>query len=105
MPEKNVIELDLTPELAKKLVSEISKNSLRVTFTKHAEKRMKQRKITRIQVFRCLNRGAITEGPARDIKGNWKVTFNTISAGDDISVVVVLDHDNSGNYVIVITVF
>ncbi len=102
---KNVIALDLTENKAKELITKLAKDSGKVFFTKHAEKRMKERKVTRTQVSRCLLHGHITEGPYRDIHGNWKQTLETISAGDHISVVAVLERDSSGDMIIIITCY
>lgn len=66
---------------------------------------MRKRRITRVQVLRCLANGKITEGPARGIKGNWKVSVEALSAGDVLRVVAALDQDDRGNYVIIVTAY
>ena len=101
----NVLDFDLSRANAKRIITEIVKESGRVFFTDHAEQRMKQRKITRIQVLRCLQHGSFTEGPYRDIKGNWKFNIDSFSAGENLTVTAALDRDNSGNYIVVITTY
>lgn len=101
----NVIKLDLSPQSAKKILQEVAKTSSRVLFTRHAERRMKQRNITRLQVIKSLQRGLIIEGPVRDVKGNWNLTIQAITSGDEINVVAAIDSDSEGNYIIVITTY
>lgn len=99
----NIVALDLTLSNAKQLIVEIAKDSSRIFYTTHAEKRMKQRKITRSQVQRCLQHGQITEGPCRDIHGKWCLTLEAFSAGEPVAVVAALDKDSNGNMIIIIT--
>lgn len=105
MAVENVIQMNLTRPLAMKLLREIASDSSRVAITTHAESRMKRRRITRTQIERCLQKGHITEGPARGTKGNWEMRVEVFSAGEPVAVVAALDYDNKGNYIIVITVF
>lgn len=99
----NVVTLDLDPVRALQIVREIAEDSARVFFTEHAEKRMKQRKISRTQVLKCFAHGQITEGPVRSASGNWTLTMEVLTAGDIVTVVSALDHDEDGNYILVIT--
>lgn len=80
-------------------------DSSRVIFTAHAEKRMRQRKITRTQVLRCLTHGHVIEGPAPSIKGNWEMKMEVMSAGEIVVVVAALEKDDSGNFAVIVTVF
>jgi len=105
VPQDNVVELDLSIPLARKIILEICADTSRVFISTHAEKKMMQRDITRSQVMRCLRSGAITEGPARGIKGNWELTMNVLSAGDSVTVVAALDNDENGNHILVITAY
>lgn len=100
----NVISLDLRPEKAKQILKEVVKAE-RVFFTTHIRDRMVERSITRKQVLRCLEHGLIIEGPYREPGGNWKMNLETVSAGDRIVTVAVLDRDESGNFCLTITVF
>lgn len=105
MPTENVVTMDLSRPRAVRLLKEIAVDSARVFITTHAEKRMKERKITRAQVERCLLNGNITEGPARGTQGNWEMRVEVYSAGEPVTVVAALDYDDDGNYIVVITVF
>lgn len=102
---KKVAILDLTPAKAKEQIGSIAKYSERIFFTRHAEERMHERKITRTQIQRCLCHGRIIEGPYRDTYGDWKVTIETLSAGDPIKVVAVLQKDKNGSLILIITAY
>jgi hypothetical protein len=101
----NVVPIGLSPARAKQLVREIAKDSARVFFRPHAEARMRQRRITRTQVLRCLAYGGVAEGPGRDVKGNWTMTLEVLSAGELVTVVAALDRDEAGDMIVVITVY
>lgn len=106
MTESNVLAFDLNKTRAEQLLREIAKDSARIVFTQHAKSRMDKRRITHTQVIRCLTKGHIIEGPARDIKGNWKMTLEILTAGTVVKTVAALDYDTTRqNYVIVVTVF
>jgi len=66
---------------------------------------MDERKITTVQIIRCLKSGTITEGPARGLKGNWEMTFGSLAAGDPVTTVIALKQDKKGNYILVVTVY
>lgn len=104
-PKKSVARMVLSATNAIRIIRRLAQNSSAVFITAHASKRMTQRKVTRLQVIECLMKGGITEGPALDIKGNWKVTISRVASGDQIDVVVALDWDaENASYVVVITV-
>lgn len=71
--QDNVILMRLGEESAKRILSEIAADTKNVKFTTHARERMKERQITSAQILRCLRHGRITEGPAREASGNWKL--------------------------------
>lgn len=96
----------MSEPLAKRIIREVAKDSARVFFSPHASKRMRERHITRAQVFECLLRGTISEPPHRDMHGNWKCNVSRLHAGDEITVAVGFKRDEkTGDYLIVITVF
>lgn len=105
LKESNIVDFNITPTRAQKLIKDIAADSSRVVFTIHAEKRMRQRRITRIQILRCLTHGHIIEDPALSIKGNWEMKREVMSAGEMIAVVAALEKDDSGNFAVTITVF
>lgn len=102
----NVIQIRITPAAAKKRIVEVAQDSAKVIFTKHASQRSGQRSITRKQVINCLIHGHFTEAPYWDqIHGGYKFTIQTIDSGQRVSVAAALYKDDSGDYVVVITVF
>ena len=76
----NIAKMDLTAKTATQMVRTLAADSSQVFFTKHAEDRMKARKVTRMQVLRCLTKGLIVEGPAKSVKGNWEFRLECVSA-------------------------
>lgn len=87
---------------ALKVLREIAEDSARVIFTAHARQRMRQRKVTPVQVLACLQRGIVSEPVALDFHGNWKLTVTHRVAGRDLDVAVAIDVPRRA---IVITVF
>jgi len=59
-----------------------------VVFSNHASKQMRQRKINRHQVLRCLGGGGIVEGPAQDVRGRWSCRVEGVAEGRGIAVAV-----------------
>lgn len=105
---KNVIDIktyELTASDAKKKIAAICENNERLKITTHTEQRMIERKITRTQILRCLINGRIIEGPYRDIRGNWKVTIESFSAGEPITVAAVIDRDSIGELILIVTAY
>lgn len=101
----NVVALlNLDKATANKILDVVCADSLRVRITEHATKRMIERQITRRQVIACLRNGVFVEDPARTPSGSWKMTKQVRTAGDDVTVVAVLDNRGNGNYAVVITV-
>jgi hypothetical protein len=80
----------VTREQAWRIVRAAAAESGRVFFTVHAEQRMRERRITRRQVLACLERGAIHQGPAPDIKGNWTLTMERTAARERVRVVLAI---------------
>lgn len=104
-PKKTVTRIALTSTSASRIIKRLAQHSGAVFITAHASKRMAQRKVTRPQVIDCLMKGAITDGPALDIKGGWKLTVSRVVCGDCIDVVLALDWDaENANYVVIVTV-
>ena len=104
-PKSAIAHLVLTPTNALRIVRRLAQDSKTVFFSDHASKRMTQRKVTRVQVLECLLKGAITEGPALDIKACWKFTITRVACGDTVSAVVALDWDaEKASYIIIVTV-
>lgn len=100
--KNNVEPLALSGDRAKKIVAKLAEDSSKVVFTDHAEKSLAKRKITRSQVFKCLRCGYIIEGPFINDKGNWQMTFETVSAGDLIKAIAALEKSDEGEFILVI---
>ena len=81
----------MTRDQALRIVRAAASSSGRVFFTLHAERRMRQRNITRRQVLACLAQGIVRHGPAPDIKGNWSLTMERTVAGDRVTVALAID--------------
>jgi len=83
-----------------KLVRELAADSANVGLTHHCRERMQERDITLRQILNCLQKGTVTEGPAIDKYGNWKMDI--YRAGDDLTCAVAIEWSS---HLIVITVF
>lgn len=101
----NVVQLQYTAATFRKRVAELAQDSANVAVKPHAKSRMRQRKITLAQVLDVLRRGHIVEPPHPNTHGNWRATFAKIVAGDNIHVVAALERLESGELVIVVTVY
>lgn len=96
--------LPMDPGRARELLSRVADGDTgRIIWTEHARERMRDRDITTSQVMRCIRHGKITEGPAPEMKGDWRMTLDVLAAGDPLRVVVVLTHDDSNDLIIVVT--
>jgi hypothetical protein len=69
---------------------------------RHCRARMVERGVTEEDVLRCLILGRIVEGPALNLRGNWKMTVHRFAAGEALDVVAVIEMPDQG--VIVVTV-
>lgn len=88
-----------------RIVRDLAADSANVFIEPHAKARMKKRHITRTQVLACLRHGLIDEHAHENIRGNWKCTLRHHHAGDLVRVVAVIDKDDQGNWIAVVTVF
>lgn len=86
-----VLPFRLSRTQALRLIREAAEDTGRIILTRHAELRMRQRRITMTQVIACLRKGVITEGPALDIKGCWACRIERPVAGDDVKVALTID--------------
>jgi hypothetical protein len=88
-----------------RIIRELAQDSGNVFIEPHAKKRMKQRQITLTQVLECLRKGSIDEPAHENIRGNWKCTLCLQHAGDLVRLVAVLEKDEKGDWIAVVTVF
>ncbi|MEI8326793.1 MAG: hypothetical protein WCH44_15780 [Betaproteobacteria bacterium] len=61
--------------------------------------------MTRTQVMACLRYASIDEPAHQNIRGNWKCTMRHQHAGDIVRLVAVLEKDDAGDWIAVVTVF
>lgn len=88
-----------------RIIRELASNSGNVFIEPHARKRMKQRSITRTQVYACLQFGVIDEPAHENIRGHWKCTLRHHHAGDLVRVAAAIEKDDAGCWIAVVTVF
>ena len=82
----------------------IVKDSSRVVLTKHAKKRMRERRINHRQIMECLRRERIAEPAQLTIDGDWKATLEHPYAGDIVRVAVAIERQDDGDLAVVVTV-
>jgi Domain of unknown function (DUF4258) len=82
---------DLKAADALKFIHMLAVDSNNIVVIQHAKKRGKERKITRPQIERCIQKGIITEGPFINAHGNWQVNLSRFTAGEQITCVVAID--------------
>lgn len=105
MYDMGSVSLHLTASRAKKLLKEAGDGKGRLAISKHANARMKQRKIGRTQVLETLRHGSFVEALHRDVRGDWRCSVGWFHAGMRIVVAVVIKLDDNGDLVVVATVF
>ena len=88
-----------------RIVRELAQNIENVFIEPHAKKPMKERGITQTQVYACLRKGVIDEPAHANIRGNWKCTLRHQQAGDTVRLAAVIEKDESGDWIAVVTVF
>lgn len=100
MPD--AIPLKMSAPQALRIIRKLAEDSLNIVFLPHAKKRLKQRRIPPTLVQTCLQKGSITEGPFLNQKGNWQVTMERMLAGEELTVAVAIERNQS---LLVITVY
>lgn len=101
----NTLPFPLSKKKALQVIRELSADSGRVFITRHARDRMLERCVSRPDVMCCLESGQITEGPALEANGAWRCTVNWFRAGSPLTVVAVIDYDDEGNFIVVVTTY
>ena len=86
-------------------IRRLALDSANVFMTKHAVKRLVERNLTMTQVYRCLQNGALIDGPTLDSEQQkgWKFSMQILSGGDWVKVVCKLIETND-SCILVITV-
>jgi hypothetical protein len=99
------IPLPLNDANMLRIVRELAQDSANVFIAPHARRRMRERRITWHQVLACLRHGVLAEPAHENIRGHWKCTLRHHHAGDLVRVVAVIEKDDEGNWIAVVTVF
>lgn len=86
MTDPNVVPFKLSKPDAARIIKEIGANPDRIVPVDHAKKRMVQRRISITQARRVVQAGFIDGEPWLDEHGNWRVTMQGRSAGEQITV-------------------
>lgn len=97
-----IIPLRLTSATALRAIREIASDSSNIVVLNHAVKQSAARKISRIQIERCVQKGTITEGPFLNAHGNWQVNLYRHAAGEEITCTIAIEWATK---VLVITAF
>lgn len=66
--------------------------------------RMEERDITDMQVLQVLSRGEVTTDPKWTEERNWKFSMEADTAGQIVRVVLALDVDKMGHFIVIVTV-
>ena len=86
-------------------LKEAGEGKRRLLISVHAVKRMKERRIGRRQVLETLKHGTISEPLHQDVRGDWRCNVSWRYAGERITLGVVLKLQDSGEWVVIATVF
>lgn len=108
----NVIPLHGRPKLpdsldreeAAELVRQVVEDSAHIVWKEHAYVQMERRRVTDMQVLQVLGRGEVVSDPEWTEERNWKFSMEADTAGEVVRVVVALDVDKMGHFIVVITV-
>ena len=91
--DNNVVPLSRVPSVpeAEKIIRHLVKEG-KISFSKHARQRMRQREVTTPQILNCLSKGRITEPPffSYENGGGYETRVERGTAGDWLRVVVCL---------------
>ena len=88
-----VVPFRMGPDQARSLVNRLAQDSSNVVLTRHAKDKMTERGRVRKEMDEVLRQGILSEGPAPSVKGGEEGTMIRRVAGQDITVVVVIDDD------------
>ena len=86
-------------------LKEAAQGKRRLLFSRHAEQRMRQRKIGRRLILETLQHGAISEPLHQDISGDWRCNISWTYAGVRLTVGAAFKLTDNGEWVIIATVF
>jgi hypothetical protein len=89
-----------------RLLRHIATTPSRIMLSRHAEKRMCERKISITEIVDVLVHGTTTEGPSRDTGSDWKISIEERSGQAYVGIVaaLVLKDAEEDDYVLILTV-
>jgi hypothetical protein len=93
------------PDISR-LLRHIATIPSRIMLSRHAEKRMRERRISTTGIADALVHGTITEGPSRDTGSDWKVAIDDRSGQEYVGIVaaLVLQDSEEEDYILILTV-
>lgn len=91
--------------IVRQWLKEAGEGTRRLLLSPHALERMKERKIGRRQVLETLKHGTISEPLHKDVRGDWRCNVSWQHAGMRITLGAVLKLQETGEWVVVATVF
>ena len=86
-------------------LKEAGEEKRRLLISPHAQERMKERKIGRRQVLETLKHGTISEPLHKDVRGDWRCNVSGRHAGMRVTLGAVLKLQESGEWIVIATVF
>jgi hypothetical protein len=83
----------LSGQLILKIIRYLGADSHRIIDTTHSRMRRAQRRISRIQIERCIRKGLLStvDPPHINIHGQWTAVIQRQAAGEEVTCVVVID--------------
>lgn len=86
------VPVKLTGAAALRMIRQLAENSRQIVVVKpHGTDAMRARRVSRMQVERCLQKGTICEGPFMNSHGNWQVTMYRHAAGEELKCAVAIE--------------
>jgi hypothetical protein len=86
-----VIPLRMSKPMALAHIRDLAADSNKIVVIAHGRQRQNERTITRRQIEECVRAGYIAEGPFLNDFGNWQVTMEAYSAGEELTCVVAIE--------------
>lgn len=87
----------LSTKQVERLIRERATDTANVLLTAHAQKRMKERRITLAMVYEALRRGSLSREPEINLRyGTLECRMERYLEGRDIAVIVAFETDTAG---------
>ena len=105
---KGIAEFPLTQKTARLILNDLAENfTSRICWSRHMRLRMVERGITTRQVLTLLKskHSVFQEGPYRELNGDWKFNLKGLTAGQIITLSVVLKNHHDSPRSVLVTVW